>query len=129
MAFGIQTTLYSLQSQALTFCAISHKHSQARLHLPGFSSLRSSFSCIIRTNVVSFLKLLGSIFVPSTSIYGLVWLALGNGFLYLVVSGLGCPSSFASARVFFAQVQLLLHYSYERGKLLETPWKHFRTIQ
>ena len=69
--------------------AFSHKHPQVRLPLPEFPSLRFRFSCILRTDVVSFLKLFESIFVPSTSIHGVGWLSLCSGFLYLVVWGLG----------------------------------------
>ena len=54
--------------------SFSLKHPQVRLPLPGFPSLRPRFSCILLTDVVSYLKLLESIFVPSTTIHGLVWL-------------------------------------------------------
>ena len=79
MPFDIPNLLHSPQSQALTVCALSHKLSQARLLLPGFPSLKPGFSCILRTDVVSLLKLIESIVCYPRlymDLFGLFWLVV-----------------------------------------------------
>ena len=58
---------------------LSLKHPQVRLFLPGFPSLRPGFSCILRTDVVSLLKLLESIFGAIRyymDLFGWFWLVV-----------------------------------------------------
>ena len=101
MAFGIPNPPHSKQNQTLVVCLLTQASSSP------FASARVSFvqvrfSCILRTDVVSFSKLFASIFVSSTSIHGLVWLAWGSG--YLMCAG--------PAQYFSKQVSEILLYIY-----------------
>ena len=87
--FGIHNLLHSLQSKTLAFFALSHKQPRVCLFLPKFPSLRPGFFCTHRTDVVSLLQFIESIFVLFIIIHGFVWWVLVGGFPYLVFWGLG----------------------------------------
>ena len=85
MAFDIQTSLHSLQSQTLAFLS---SHTSNPVFVCFCQSFHRSgpnfFFCNHRTDVVSLLQILDSIFGPFIVIHGPVWLVLVSSFLYLL---------------------------------------------
>ena len=87
--FGIHNLIHPLQNKTLALFTLSHKQPQVCLLLLEFPSLRLGFFCTHRTDVVSLLQFLESVFVIFIIIHGFAWLVLVGGFFFLVVGWFG----------------------------------------